>query len=1152
MGFVHLHLHTEYSLLDGACRIRDLPKRAKELGQSAVAITDHGNMFGAVDFYRACKEEGVKPIIGCEVYVAPRTRFDKVHKVDVRPYHLVLLCKNRKGYQNLIKMVSLGYIEGFYSRPRIDFSLLEEYHEGLIALSACLAGEIPRALENGDYQSAKEVALRYSQVMGKDNFYIEVQNHGIETQERILSSLQRLSQETGIGLVATNDVHYLNKEDANTQKILLCIQTGKTLADEQALEFPTDEFYLKSEEEMKELFGMYEGALSNTVKIAQRCSFDFEFGVTKLPHFTPPTGEDNKSFFLRLCEQGFHEKYGETPAAELRERLDYEINVIDSMGFIDYFLIVYDFVHFARQEGIPVGPGRGSGAGSMVAYCIGITGLDPIQYDLLFERFLNPERISMPDFDIDFCNERRQEVIDYVIQKYGASHVAQIVTFGTMAARGAIRDVGRVMGLSYDETDRIAKMVPEVLNITLDRALAESAQLKEIYQTEPKYRELLDTARKLEGMPRNTSTHAAGVVITRDPVDSYVPLSKNDESIVTQYTMNTVADLGLLKMDFLGLRNLTVIREAEQEVQKTTPSFCVDKISLYDEATFTMLSRGDSDGVFQFESAGMRGLLARMKPNCLEDLIAALSLYRPGPAKFIDTFLKNRQNPEEITYLDPRLKDILEVTFGIIIYQEQVMQIFRKLAGYSLGRADLVRRAISKKKMSVMEEERQNFIEGKRNDDGSIECIGAVQNGVAKKDAEKIFEDMSSFASYAFNKSHAAAYSYVSYQTAYLKCHYPKEYMAALLNSIIDNTDKVIGYIGECKKSGIAVLPPQINESGVGFTVVGSRIRFGILAVKKVGKGVIERILLERRKGDFLSLYDFVKRMFDQEVNKRTILALIESGAFDCFPQNRRQMIECYEDLINNFAQNRRSNLEGQINLFESMQRSDEPYVYPDVEEYPMNQLLEMEKRTTGMYISAHPLDRFESFLKNYRLDAFSQIMREEEFNTYTDSVVVQIAAVVSKVKMVMTKSGKPMGFLTVEDKTGSMEIIIFPNLFNQHADAFIEGNALLIKGRISQKEEEQKKIICESYVLLNQAFHDFEKQIFIRLQSDDREKQRALKNIFQKHIGYSQVIYYFSDQKKYHSKKTFEGVAISNSAIEQIAQIVGEENVIIQDRTGS
>ena len=853
MSFTHLHVHTEYSLLDGACRIGKIAAAAKQKGFDSLAITDHGVMYGVIDFYRACKKEGIKPIIGCEVYVAPKSRFDKTTGYD-KYYHMVLLCENLTGYQNLIKLVSLGFTEGFYSKPRIDDELLEKYNEGLICLSACLAGEIPSLLSSGNYAAAKQKAVYYRDLFGKDNFFIELQDHGIEEQRRILPELKRIAEEIGVGTVATNDCHYIEKEDSKIHSILLCIQTNRTLDDPDRMEFQTDEFYMKTEEEMTSIFKDFPGAIENTHKIAERCNVEFEFGVRKLPHFDVPNNEDHLEYFRRECYKGLRRHYGENPDQSLIDRLEYEIGTISKMGFVDYYLIVNDFVQYAKSNGIPVGPGRGSGAGSLCAYCIGITAIDPIKYNLLFERFLNPERVSMPDFDIDFCNVRRGEVIDYVVRKYGEDRVAQIVTFGTMAARAAIRDVGRVMAMPYAAVDAVAKLVPFELNITIKKALAASPELKEKYDSDEQIKTLLDYAMSIEGMPRHSGMHAAGVVITEKPVSDYVPLSKNDDNVVTQYTMTTLEELGLLKMDFLGLRNLTVIDEAEKLIKKVNPGYSPDDIDEDDKAVFAMISRGATEGVFQFESQGMRNVLTQLKPDCIEDLIAVVSLYRPGPMNSIPTYIECRHNPDKVRYKHPLLKPILDVTYGCIVYQEQVMQILRTLAGYSLGRADIVRRAMSKKKHDVMEREREVFINGLTDENGNTVVDGCLRRGVSREVAVSVFDEMESFASYAFNKSHAAAYAAVSYKTAWLKCHYPREYMSALLSSVLENRNKLAVYIAECKSLGISVLPPSVNESALGFSVDGKNIRYGLLAIKNLGRQFIEQIISERRYKPYTSL----------------------------------------------------------------------------------------------------------------------------------------------------------------------------------------------------------------------------------------------------------------------------------------------------------
>lgn len=1065
--FVHLHVHTEYSLLDGACRINQLVDRAAELEQPAVAITDHGCMYGVVEFYKACKEKGIKPIIGCEVYVAPRSRFDKEAQFDQKPYHLVLLCKNAEGYQNLIRLVSSGYIDGFYNKPRIDREILKRHKEGLIALSACLAGEVPRALTRNDLEKAGETVAFYKELFGLD-YYIELQNHGIAEQKRILPGLVKLAGEYGVPLVATNDAHYIRREDARMQSVLTCIQLNQVVGSEKALEFETDEFYIKSGDEMDELFGVYEGALENTVKIAEQCNFDFEFGVTKLPKFTTPDGSDNTEFFINLCKKGLTERYGTEVSEEIRARLDYEIDVITQMGYVDYFLIVYDFIHYAKSKGIPVGPGRGSGAGSLCAYCIGITGVDPMRYQLLFERFLNPERISMPDFDIDFCYERRQEVIDYVIHKYGQDHVAQIITFGTLAARAAIRDVGRALGVSYQTVDRVAKMIPNVLHMTIEQALEESRELKAECENNEGIRHLVEMAMKLEGMPRHASTHAAGVVITRDPADSYVPLQKNDESIVTQYTMTVLEELGLLKMDFLGLRNLTIIRDCEREIQKNNSGFSADAIPIDDKAVYDMLSQGQTSGVFQLESAGMRQTLIQLRPENIEDIIAVTSLYRPGPAKSIPEYIANRHNPALVQYKHPLLERILKVTYGCIVYQEQVMQICRELAGYSYGQADLVRRAMSKKKHDVMEKEREYFLYGKRSANGTVECAGAIANGVDERTAISIFDEMSSFASYAFNKSHAAAYAFVAYQTAYLKCHYPKEYLAALLTSVLNDSRKIPEYFEECSRLGIRLLPPDVNESYQHFAVRGNAVRFGLLAIKNIGRGLIQGIVQEREEhGPFRSLYDFCDRMQGRELNKRAVESLIKCGAFDGLGNSRRAMLTSYEKLLDFVDDNRRKNIEGQFNLFggQSEQAAD-VFELPELEEYPLPQLLAMEKEMSGIYLSGHPLSAYNTFAKAQGCHSILDLIEgtEQVPPRYPDKTKVKVLGMIQSVKNIRTKSGnQTMAFVTLEGSNGTIEVVVFPKVYDQYAALVVTGKTLLVEGEISIKEEEGCKILCSS-----------------------------------------------------------------------------------------
>ncbi len=1154
--FVHLHVHTEYSLLDGACRISQLVKRVKQLGQSAVAITDHGCMYGAVEFYKACKTEQIHPIIGCEVYVAPRSRFDKVAQYDSKPYHLILLCKNIEGYHNLIKLVSLGYIEGFYNKPRIDRELLKKYHGGLVALSACLAGEIPRALIHNDLEEAREAAEFYQSLFGED-YYIELQNHGISEQKRILPGLVKLARELHIPLVATNDAHYLTKEDARAQGVLTSIQTNQIVGSENGLEFETEEFYIKSEAEMRELFGVYEGAIENTAKIAEKCNFDFEFGVTKLPKFTAPDGEDNMEYFVRLCREGLERRYGKNPKAEIKERLEYEIGVITQMGYVDYFLIVYDFIHYAKSQGIPVGPGRGSGAGSLCAYCIGITGIDPIRYQLLFERFLNPERISMPDFDIDFCYERRQEVIDYVIRKYGQDHVAQIITFGTMAARAAIRDVGRALGVAYQTVDRVAKMIPNVLNMTISQALEESRELKNEYESNEGIRHLIDMAMKLEGMPRHASTHAAGVVITKEPADHYVPLQKNDESIVTQYTMNILEELGLLKMDFLGLRNLTVIHDCEKEIQKSIPNFIVDKIPIDDSAVYKMLSQGQTSGVFQLESAGMRQTLIQLRPENIEDIIAVTSLYRPGPAKSIPQYIANRHDPSLVRYKHPLLEPILNVTYGCIVYQEQVMQICRQLAGYSYGQADLVRRAMAKKKHDIMEKEREYFLYGKKSSDGKTECIGAIANGVDEKTAISIFDEMSSFASYAFNKSHAAAYAFVAYQTAYLKCHYPKEYLAALLTSVLSDSGKILEYFEECGRLGISLLPPDINESYLQFTVSGENIRFGLLALKNIGKGLIQEIISERNKnGPFRSLYDFCDRMQGREFNKRALESLIKCGAFDHMGNSRRAMLSCYEKLIDFVENNKRKNLEGQFNLFEGQKdASSDIFEIPPMEEYPLPQLLAMEKEMSGVYLSGHPLLEYSSFAENRECISVRELIEgaDQVPPLYPDKTKVRILGLIQNVKTIRTRSnGQMMAFLSVEGTNGTIEVIVFPKIYDQFAPLFMTGKILLIEGEVSIKEDEGCKILCsfaqELTKQLLETPQEPKKTLFLKFSDKSDSRIVPVVALLRRFPGQTPVKVYFEKIGKLAYAPGRLTVSVTRELKEELQKLLGGENITVKE----
>ena len=1060
--FTHLHLHTEYSLLDGACRIDRLFDRIKELGQNAVAITDHGVMYGCVAFYDAAKAAGIKPIIGCEVYVATRTRFDKVNRIDGN-HHLILLCKNETGYKNLIKLVSSGFLEGFYSKPRVDRELLEQHHEGLICLSACLAGEVPQAILAGDYERAKQIALSYNELFGQGNYYIELQDHGLEQDPVVLPQLIRLSRETGIPMVATNDAHYLAREDAKMQSILLCIQTGKTIADADRMEFQTDEFYVKSTEEMYELFSMVPEACENTNRIAEQCNFDFTFGETKLPYFKAPDGMENQAYFEKLCWDGLERRYPGRVSRELRDRLEYEIDVVKKMGYTNYYLIVYDFINYAKSRDIPVGPGRGSGAGSLAAYCVGITDIDPIRYNLIFERFLNPERVSMPDFDVDFCYERRQEVIDYVNEKYGRDHVAQIVTFGTMAARAAVRDVGRVMGMPYQEVDRVAKLIPTDLKMTLKHALEVSPDLKAMYDSDPQVHELIDTSLKVEGMPRHASTHAAGVVITREPATEYVPLSTNDGLPVTQFNMVEIERLGLLKMDFLGLRTLTVIHDTEAAVRLREPAFRVSQIDYDDPATYAMMDNGETVGLFQLESGGMTQLLVSMQAKNLEDIIALISLYRPGPMDSIPEYLRNRKDPSKIQYKTPQMAHIVDVTNGVVIYQEQVMQICRELAGFSYGQADNVRRAMSKKKHKVMEAEREHFIYGCT--DPGKECPGCVKNGIPAEVANQIYDDMVSFASYAFNKSHAACYAYVAFQTAYLKCHYPREFMAALLTSVLDNTSKVIEYSTECQRLGIKVLPPDINVSRGGFTVDGNCIRFGLNAVKSVGRDLIDAVIRERGQRPFRGLYDFCKRMHGSALNRRALESLIKAGAFDGLEPSRHGMLESVEAILKIIENDARQNLEGQLDLFSALSGEDagrnEDYTVPRLAEYGAGELLKMEKEVSGLYLSGHPLDAYREQIQKISTCTIAQLQGEEAKDF--DNQMVTILCTVVKNKIMTTKSNTLMSFTMVEDLTGTMEMLVFPRVL-ANCRAYLQENAVVVtSGRVSVKEDEGTRLVVES-----------------------------------------------------------------------------------------
>ena len=1144
--FTHLHTHTEFSLLDGACRVEQLVLRAKELGMQSLAITDHGNMYGAVDFYKACKKHGIKPIIGCEVYVAPRTRFDKEKVLDKDYNHLILLCKNETGYKNLINMVSKGFVEGFYFKPRIDHDLLEKYHDGLICLSACLAGEIPQSLLQKDYEQAKSTALWYEDIFGKGNYYLELQNHTLPEQQSVNEGIKRLSRETGIPLVATNDVHYINKEDAIIQQVLICIATNHVIGDDTGLEFHAQEFYLKSEDEMRALFPDTPKAIDNTQLIAEKCNFDFEFGKTKLPYFETPDNIPHFEYFKSLCLKGMKERYGENPAKEYYDRLNYELETVEKMGYTDYYLIVADFVSFAKGRGIPVGPGRGSGAGSIAAYCMGITDLDPMKYNLLFERFLNPERVSMPDFDIDFCYERRGEVIDYVTKKYGSDHVAQIVTFGTLQTRAAIRDVGRAMGMPYAAVDAVAKLVPNDWKITIDDAVKRSKELAALMEENEQVNELIETARKVEGMPRNTSTHAAGVVITHDPVSSYVPLATNDGVPVTQYIMTTLEELGLLKMDFLGLRTLTVIDDASKAA-----GIDINEISITDEKVYKLFSRGQTEGIFQFESSGMKQMLQNLKPTALEDLIAATSLYRPGPAKQIDTFVENSHNPERVTYATPKLKPILENTYGCIVYQEQVMQILRELAGYSYGKADIVRRAMSKKKLDVMQRERENFINGCR------------ENDIELSTAEAIFDQITDFAKYAFNKSHAACYALVAYQTAYLKTYYPAEFMAALMTSVLDQSNKIARYTAECKRLGLRLGPPNINASMKGFTANGRVINYGLLGIKNVGSEFIDEVVKERKNGDFTDLSDFCMRMQDGHFNRRAVESLVRCGAMDCFDANRRQMLQALPALISNLEMYRQNTKYGQVGFFELSAGESNTFDFemPNVSEFPKAELLKMEKEMTGLYLSGHPMDKYSDICRKLGFSNTIDLLdsSEEEMSGYKDKDRVKLCAIITHITLKQTRSNNAtMAFVTVEDLYGSIEIVVFPKVLQTYGDLIYEGGVISVDGTLSIEEEKDAKILAdrigkpptENDVVVSTAANSPSKKkkvtgLFLRFNSKKDENIAKAQRICDIFDGSIPLYYYYIDSGKYEKQPREQYVSVNDTQIKELKRILGDENVV-------
>ena len=1102
--FVHLHIHSEYSLLDGANRIKELPKVAKELGMDAIAITDHGVMYGAIEFYKACKEEGIKPIIGCEVYVAPRTRFDKEAGIDNKYNHLILLAKNNNGYKNLSKLVSIGFTEGYYYKPRIDLETLEKYHEDLICCSACLAGSIPQAILNGNMEKAEETAMWYKNLFGED-YYLEIQTNTLKEQSLVNQKLVELSRKLNIPLVATNDAHYTRKEDAYNHEVLLCIQTGKKMSDVDRMRFATDDFYIKSPEEVKEFFPNLPEALENTVKIAEKCNVEFEFGHTILPNYeVPKEFSTHYDYFKKLCDDGIKIRYGENTPKEILERMEYEISVIKKMGYVDYFLIVWDFINWAKSQGIPVGPGRGSGAGSIVAYAIGITDIDPIKYNLLFERFLNPERISMPDFDVDFCYERRQEVIDYVARKYGRDHVSQIITFGTMSARMVIRDVGRALDFPYSETDKLAKMVPFALHITIKKAMEQNRELKELYENNEEVHKLLDVAMGLEGMPRQASTHACGVVITKDPVDTYVPLYVNDGAISTQYTMTILEQLGLLKMDFLGLRTLTVIQDAINLVKQNRGIDVKFDSNMNDSKVYKLWGDGKTIGIFQFESAGMTNFMKELKPDSLEDIIAGVSLYRPGPMDQIPRYIKNKLNPEHAEYTHPALEPILKVTYGCMVYQEQVMQIVRDLAGYSLGRADLVRRAMGKKKLDIMAKEREIFIHGQEDENGNIVVPGCVRNGIDEKSANKIFDEMAEFAKYAFNKSHAAAYAVVSYRTAYLKAYYPEEFMAATLNSYLGNLDKVPIYVDECRRMNIEILKPDVNKSFTKFTVDNSKIRFGLGSIKNVGIAVVDSIVRERQQnGEYKSFTDFCERVQDEAVNKKCIESLIKAGAFDEFGQTRSTLLASFESIIDTIQNSARRSFKGQVTMFdldamESDDKEELKYFFTELKEYEDKDLLSMEKEMLGIYISGHPLEKIrEQIIKATNIDTMKMKEIKEELDStgsttkYKDGQNVKYAGIISSVKKKYTKSNKLMAFVTIEDLYGSAEIIVFESVYQSAANLLTVDSIVLVEGRLSIREDEDVKIVARA---IKELSNETEKQKILRINITDLEEKEKAK----------------------------------------------------------
>ena len=1152
MQFCHLHTHTEYSLLDGAATITKLIQRVKELGMTSCAITDHGSMYGVADFDREARANGIHPVIGCEVYMAPGSRFNKVHGIDNKTSHLILLAENNKGYNNLIKLVSKSYIEGFYYKPRIDKDLLKEHSEGLIALSACIAGEIPKAILNDDYEGAKRIAKEYIEILGKDNFFLEIQDHGISEQKQIIPHILKLSEELGVGLVATNDIHYLTKADAKYQDVLMCIQMEKKVNDPDRMKFDTEEFYVKSPEEMSNLFAYAPSAIENTEKIAKRCNVTFDFGARHLPSFDVPDNKDAFEYLKELCYDGINKRYNPVPK-ELFERLDYELGVIKSMGFVDYFLIVRDFIHYARTHGVLVGPGRGSAAGSIVSYCLGITSIDPIKYTLIFERFLNPERVSMPDIDIDFAPEGRQKIIDYVVEKYGEEQVAQIITFGTMKAKLVIRDVGRALDIPYAEVDAVAKLIPFDPKMTIDRAMELSPELKTRYETDVRIKELIDTSRALEGMPRHSGTHAAGVVITSEPLIEYVPLQLNkDNFVITQFTKDTVEGLGLLKMDFLGLRNLTVIENAIKIIEKNRGiKIDLDNLDYGRKEVYELISSGNTDGVFQLESAGMQSFMMELKPDNLEDIIAGIALYRPGPMDQIPRYIKNKMNPESVTYKHPLLKGILGVTYGCMVYQEQVLEIVRILAGYSLGKADSMRRVISKKKADKMEIERQNFIYG--NESEGIN--GCIKNGIDEKTAIAIFDEINDFANYAFNKSHAAAYAYLTYQTAYLKTFYPVEYMAALISSV-DETDKINHYIANCAEMNIDRLPPDVNKSEDTFTVEGNGIRFGLSAIKNVGRGVIREIVLERQKnGEFKSFSDFLDRTAGIEINKRMLEQLINSGAFDSMGVKRSQLLAVYERSLDGASRNLKDNVRGQMTLFDGVEDEGEMEL-PDIPELDKKTILKLEKQSIGMYFSGHPMEEYVKKAKkitNFDIGKIlSNVIKDEEGNYHivdggiSDNEKITLCVSIASRKNKTTRSDSQMAFLNIEDTTGSMECIVFPKVLAEYSSMLFEDNIVVITGRVSFKEDEEPKILAESFRPIDEELFTVQdrKVLYIKLATRNEEILKEVCEALSPYQGEIEVRLFFEDTKKVVSVPKRYWFNCTESAISDLKSVFGEDNV--------